>query len=344
MAWEITAVVSLVSLAFSAFFSGAETGYMSVSRVRLQRIMPTDRERAGLLSRQLRDIEQPILTCLIGTNLFNVLFSAVATVALTARFGTQGQGIAMAAVSVLVILFGEILPKVLFREFPEPLTLAAARGVAVAMTLTAPVRWVLRQYTRLWKRLLPAGVGEDPLDRRRLAALLLTNTVPRPNDNRFATALNRYLQLAGHSLAESMKPVEELVRVGPDSTVGECLAVAARSGYSRLPLAREDGRHLQAYVLVRDLLFLPREFHDRTVPRRLWRSFLQVDARMSPYEIFEEMRGQRRQLAVVVDPGGNPLGMITLEDLIETVTGSIRDEFDAAEKRPAQPARGGSDR
>jgi CBS domain containing-hemolysin-like protein len=141
-----------------------------------------------------------------------------------------------------------------------------------------------------------------------------------------------------------MKPVEELVRIGPESTVGECLEVAARSGYSRLPLTREDGRQLQAYVLVRDLLFLPREFHDRTVPRRLWRSFLQVDVRMSPYEIFEEMRGQRRQLAVVVDPGGNPLGMITLEDLIETVTGSIRDEFDAVEKHHTPTVRGGSDR
>jgi len=173
----------------------------------------------------------------------------------------------------------------------------------------------------------------DQLDRRRLSALLLTNTAPRQADNRFAVALHRYLELAGHPIAESMKPVEKLVRVGPETTVGECLATAARSGFSRLPVTREDGRELQAYVLVRDLLFLSRDLHDRPVPRRLWRLFLLVDARMSPYEIFEEMRGQNRQLAVVVDPDGNPLGMITLEDLIETVTGSIRDEFDAEEQR-----------
>jgi len=331
MGWEITAVVSLISLAFSAFFSGCETGYMSVNRVRLNRVEAAHRPRARRVLRHLRDIEQPIMTSLIGTNLFNVLFSAVATAALTARYGVHGQGIAMAAVATLVILFGEILPKVLYREFPERLTMISSAGVAVAMTLTTPVRCLLGLYTRVLSRILPAGGGDDRLDRRRLAALLLTNIMPRADDDRFATSLERFLELAGHPLAESMKPVEDLVRVGPEATVGECLAVAARSGYSRLPLTREDGRQLQAYLPVRDLLFLSRDLHDQPVPRRLWRSFLQVDSRMSPYEILEEMRGQGRQLAVVIDPDGNPQGMITLEDLIETVVGSIRDEFDAAE-------------
>lgn len=329
MGWELIAVVSLISLAMSAFFSGCETGYMSVNRVRLLRVEPADRDRASRLMNQLRDIEQPIMTCLIGTNLFNVLFTAMATVALTHRFGDRGQWMAMGLVSFLVILFGEILPKVLYREFPERLTLASSPGISLAMTLVAPVRWLLRGYSRAWSRVLPASDDVQGLDRRRLAALLMTNVVPQAESNRFAVAMERYLKLAGHSIAQSMKPVDSLVGVGQETTVGECLAIAAESGFSRLPITREDGRQLQAYLLVRDLLFLSRDLHDQPVPRRLWRSFLQVDARMSPYEIFEELRGQGRQLAVVIDPVGNPQGLITLEDLIETVVGSIRDEFDA---------------
>jgi CBS domain containing-hemolysin-like protein len=134
--------------------------------------------------------------------------------------------------------------------------------------------------------------------------------------------------LAGHPLTEIMRPLDHVVGVGPDTTVAECLQVAARSGFSRLPITREDGRRVQAYLLVRDLLFLPREDHDCRVPRKLWRTFLLVDERMSPYELFEEMRGQRRQVAFVVDANGNPRGLVTLEDLIEKVMGSIRDEFD----------------
>ncbi len=127
-----------------------------------------------------------------------------------------------------------------------------------------------------------------------------------------------------------MQPLAKVVRVVPETTVAECLRVAAQSGFSRLPITREDGHQLQAYILVRDLIFLPREEHDHLVPRKLWHTFLLVDERMSPYELFEELRSQGRQVAVVVDALGNPLGLVTLEDLIEMVVGSVRDEFDQA--------------
>ncbi len=317
------------SLLMSGFFSGSETGYMSVSRVRLRNLPNADSPLVRRLRRQVRRIEDPILTCLIGTNLFNVFFTALVTTVFAERFGARGEWMALVLVSILVIMFGEILPKVLYREFPERMMLASGPAISVAMGLLSPIRWLLRGYTALWRSFLPAtGLDHAALDRRSLAALLLTNTVPSDNDQRFAQAMDRFLELAGHPLSGSMRPLDSLVTVGPDVTVGECLATASQSGFSRLPVTREDGRDLQGYVLVRDLLFLSREEHDRILPRKFIRSFLLVDERMSPYELFEELRSQSRQLAVIVDGGGNPLGMITLEDLIETVIGSIQDEFD----------------
>jgi len=233
-------------------------------------------------------------------------------------------------VSVLVILLGEIVPKVLYREYPERLMLASAPAVNAFMVLVWPVRWLLRGYRRLWSRWLGSGAdGGSGLDRRSLAALLLTNTMPSSDDRRFATVLHQYLKLAQQPLTGIMRPLPEVQSVLPGTTVGECLATAARSGFSRLPISADEDRQMLAYVLVRDLLFLPRDEHDAPVPRRLWRTILLVDARMSPYELFEEMRSQSRQLAAVTDARGNPQGMITLEDLIEAVMGSIYDEFDA---------------
>ncbi len=317
------------SLLMSAFFSGCETGYMSVSRVRLRNRPSSDSAAVRRLRSQLRRIEDPILTCLIGTSLFNVFFTALVTVELSSRFGARGEWLALGVVSVLVIVLGEILPKVLYREFPEQLTLASAPAISGAMGLLLPVRWALRGYTTLWARLLPAkDSGRGNLNRRSLAALLLTNAVPNENDQRFAEAMDRFLELEGHPLSNSMRPLDSLVTVGPEVTVAECLAVATGSGFSRLPVTREDGRDLQGYVLVRDLLFLSLEDHGRILPRKFIRTFLLVDERMSPYELFEELRSQGRQLAVVTDGIGNPMGMITLEDLIETVIGSIQDEFD----------------
>ncbi len=330
MDWPAVVLVVVLSLIMSAFFSGTETGYMSVNRVRLRSSGQGGTKRGQLLQDQLKQIEDPILTCLVGTNLFNVITSAVVTVALTERFGTQGQWMAVAIVSLLVIVFGEILPKVVYREFPEVMTMASVPGIRVAMVLLTPVRFILGSYSNVWQRLVPTNGSEADvgLDRRNLAALLLSHSVPTPGDQRFAETLDRFMVVAGLTLGPIMRPLNQLMTVGEEVTVATCLDLAANSGFSRLPITGEDSRDLQGYVLIRDLLFLSRDDHERPVPRKLWRSFLLVDVRMSPFELFEELRYQAQQVAVVVDPGGSPLGMITLEDLIESVIGSVNDEFD----------------
>ncbi len=327
----LPAVVAIVlaSLCMSAFFSGAETGVMSVSRARLRRLLQEGRLQVRPLEKLLVRLEDPILTCLIGTNLFNVLISALLTMEFSRRYGPRGEWYAVLVGATLVIFFGEILPKVMFREHPERLTLASARPLVFFNHILAPVRWILRGYSGLWRRVIPGQEEGSGLDRRSLSVLLLSNSVPTRHEEHFAQVMNRFLELADVNLGLIMRPLDRLVTVGPAATVGECLAIASASGFSRLPVTGEDGRGLFGYVLIRDLLFLGLEEHVRPVPRALRRGFLLVDGRMSPYELFEELHSQGRQLAVVVDPAGNPLGMVTLEDLIESVMGSISDEFDA---------------
>jgi putative hemolysin len=325
----IVALAGVACVAATAFFSGIETGLMSVSRVRMRRSAAGNTQRGRRLRTLLRDLEDPVLTCLVGTNLVGVALSALMTVALTARFGDAGEGLAVVIVSVVVLVFGEILPKVAFREWPERLTLAILPVFLVVMAVFWPVRMVLRGYRRLLQGLVPStGDSRRRLDRGSLAALMLAHAPPSQQERGFAEILDRFLQLAHRPLTALMRPLDTVVTIGPETTVAECLAVAARSGLSRLPVTREDGCALQAYVTARDLLFLDAEIQERPVPRRLWRPFVLVDARMTAYEVFEELRGQANQMAAVCDPAGNPLGLITLEDLIETVMGSIHDEFD----------------
>jgi magnesium and cobalt exporter, CNNM family len=330
LSWPVLFVLLFVCLAFSAFFSGAETGYMSVSRVRLRRSGLGKTKRGQQLQEHLKHIEDPILTCLVGTNMFNVMASALATMALTERFGSGGEWLAVILVSTLVIVFGEILPKVIYREFPEAMTLASVPGVRMAMAILTPVRHLLQIYTGVWHRLVPAGTsaGDEGLNRVNLAALLLSNSMPSAGDRRFAKALDRFLKVGGLTLGSIMHPLDKLVTVESATSVEKCLEVAALSGFSRIPIKAEDTGQLQGYVLVWDLIFINRDKHKSPVPRKMWKSFLLVDVRMSPYELFEELRHQSKQMAVVVDPGGSPLGLITLEDLIESVIGSVNDEFD----------------
>jgi len=332
LAWDLVIVITAACVVGSGFFSGCETGLMSVSRARLRHYVRRGPDRrADLLADLLDRIEDPVLTCLIGTNFFNVAGSALLTVALTARLGTRGEWLAILIMSVVIVLFGEILPKVLFREFPERLTLAAVRWIRGSMVILGPVRWLMRVYSRAWGRLLPpAGEEAGPaLDRQNVTALLLTHSRPASQERQFRQSLRRFLELANLDLRPIMRPFAQIVTVPPGASVGYCLETAARSGFSRLPVLAEDRSLITGWILVRDLLFLPEDAKgDAPVPAALLRSPLLVAATLSPYELFEELHAQGQQLAVVVDGQGATLGLITLEDLIETVVGSVQDEFD----------------
>lgn len=331
--WDVVLLTTLCCLAGSAFFSGAETGLMSVSRIRLRHLR---RRRPGLrtaaLQRLLRHPEDPIMTFLIGNNLVNVLLSAVLTAALTARWGERGEWAAGIATALLLTVLGEIVPKTVFREYPERATLAVAPLIRVCMALFAPVSWALRGYGRLWQRLLPGGAqaGAPALGREEMAALLLAHPQPEGEDRRFAEALERFLALGHLDLRRVMTPLAQVLTVPSDATLADVADAAARSGFSRLPVSGPDGQ-LAGWVLARDLLFVDDAAAAAAggrLPPGLVRTCLLVDAAMTPHELFEEMQWQRQQMAIVVDAAGGAVGLVTLENLVEAIVGRIEDEFD----------------
>jgi len=332
LSWDLVAVVVAVCLLASGFMSGTETGLMSVSRIRL-RFLELRREhaRARALARLLDRVEDPILTCLIGTNLFNVLGSAVLTVAFTARYPERGEILAAAVGSVLVITLAEILPKVLYREYPERLTLVSLPVLRVAMVLLAPVRRILLAYSSLLQAVLPGrgAVERRALDRGAMTTLLAAHPVAG-QDRRFTDILDRCLVLADLNLTAIMTPWSRVETLPREASLETCRYAAARSGFSRLPLVARDGREVLGWVLARDLLFVDPAADWDGVPPEIVRTCPYVDRSISPWALFEEMRWQQQQMAVVTDRAGNPLGQVTLEDLLEVLVGSIEDEFDRA--------------
>ncbi len=328
---DLALALLVLSLAGSAFFSGAETGLMSVSRVRLSLLAREGDRRVDRLLKLRRDLDDAILTCLVGTNLSNVTASAVATALLTALLGPRGEGVAVVAASLVLVIFGEILPKIVYREYAERMTLASLRPLLAFRVIIWPVRVGLRAYSQLLQRLSgPADGGRSGLDRTALAALLSSDD-PDPREQRFQLTMQRFLRLSNRRVAELMRPVGEVMSVAAGVTMDEALAVASRSGFSRLPVQGTDG-DLAGYLLVRDLLLAEgRVAGADPVPVDLIRALLLVDAALSPYELFEELHSRDAQLAAVVDLTGRAVGIITLEDLIEKVTGAIADEFDRPE-------------
>lgn len=328
---DLVVLVLLLALLGSAFFSGCETGLLTASRVRLARRERDGDGRVRGLERLLARLDDAVLTCLVGTNLSNVAASAVATALLSAALGPTGEGLAVLLASLVLVVFGEILPKILYREYPEALSLASVNGLRAFQWVIWPVRWALGGYAALLGRLMSAdGDAAAELDRVGLAAWL-SRSEAVAGEGQFRRAMVRFLQLSKRRVADLMRPLDAVVTVPADVTLADALAAATRSGFSRLPV-RGTHDDLDGYLLVRDLLLAEgRVDLDRPVPRKLVRPLLLVDGALSPYELFEELHARSRQLAAVVDREGRALGIVTLEDLIEKVTGAIADEFDQPE-------------
>lgn len=332
---DLVALILLLAILGSAFFSGCETGLMTASRVRLQRRAARGDRRVAALRGLRENLDDAILTCLVGTNLCNVLASSVATAVLLAALGEQGEWVAVLAASLVLVVFGEILPKILYREYPEQLSLRSVTLLRASRVVFSPLRWPLGAYAHLLRRLQGPAVDAVPgLDRRTVASLLAA-AEPATRERTFQATMERFLRLSSTHVAEVMQPLARVVSLPPGVTLREALDIAARSGFSRLPV-RGTGGVFAGYLLVRDLLLAGETLaDDQPVPLDLLRSLHLVDAGLSPYELFEDLHAVGAQFAAVVDRAGRALGIVTLEDLIERVTGAIADEFDQPEERPA---------
>jgi putative hemolysin len=330
---EVTALVLVLSIFGSAFFSGCETGLMTASRVRLQRMAAAGQSGAAALMRQRERLDDAVLTCLLGTNLSNVLASAVATALLIEWLGPRGEFIAIMVASLVLVILGEILPKVLYREYPEQLTRHSLPLLEGFRLLSSPVRWPLSAYAKLLQRLQGHRPVHRPgLDRATLATLLAAGGVPQTRDRRFQMTMVRFLRLSNRRVADIMRPLDTVRTVPQNVTLSDALSTAADSGFSRLPVVGTGG-DLAGYLLVRDLLLAEGSIDAHLpVPAVHVRPLLLVDSALSPYELFEDLHARGAQFAAVVDRAGRALGIITLEDLVEEVTGAIADEFDQTEK------------
>lgn len=328
MSLTLVIVITVCCLFGSAFCSGTETGLMSVSRIRIYlREKQSSSSKLIKLKKYIEKIEAPILACLIGTNLFNVIATSVVTAYLISVYKEKGELYATIIMAVVIIVFGEIIPKVLYREYPESMTLNSVVPLRLFMWIVLPVSFILRLYSKLLTLILPGSSDEieEEMSRESVGHVVASYN-PGLLDKQFKLLADRCLDLNEIEIISLIQKIDSVVLLNKNMTIAQCKAIAADSGFSRLPLT-DSGGHISGWVLARDLLFLTEDY-DSKVPEKIIRKVVIVDGMMSPWELFEELRWHQQQIAFVVDGNRELKGVVTLEDLLEVVVGKIDDEFD----------------
>lgn len=347
MAFWITCAGILCLLVMSAFFSGSETALTASSRAKLKQMADKGERGAASAMTVTEDSERMIGAILLGNNVVNILSASLATALLTRVFGDSGVALATGVMTVLVLIFGEVLPKTVSITFPEPVAVRVAPVIRVLILIFAPVVTVVRALVRLI--LLPFGVKADPeakllaLREEIMGAIALGHSegaVEKEARDRLLGALD----LGHRTVDEIMKHRRQIEMLDADLPPDELITRVLSSPHTRLPLYREDEENIVGVIHAKDLL---REVDRlmRSTDEGVTVKDLQIEkVAMKPYfipdtttldEQMREFLKRRTHFAMVVDEYGALQGLITLEDILEEIVGEITDEFDVVQKDSA---------
>ena len=332
-------------LVMSAFFSGSETALTASSRAKLKTL--ADKGSGGANSAMVvtEDSERMIGAILLGNNVVNILSASLATALFTRLFGDSGVALATMVMTVLVLIFGEVLPKTVSITFPEAVAVKVAPVIRLLILVFAPIVSVVRALVRVILRVF--GVKADPeakllaMREEIVGAISLGHSegaVEKEDRDRLLGALD----LGHRTVDEIMRHRRHIEMLDADLSPDEIITKVLASPHTRLPLFRDDEENILGVVHAKDLL---REV-DRLVRGEdgSVQSIKELDivkVAMKPYFIPEtttldeqmrEFLKRRTHFALVVDEYGSLQGLITLEDILEEIVGEITDEFDVVQK------------
>lgn len=343
----LTAAAIVALMVLSAFFSGSETALTASSRSKLRAQADKGSTGAKRALALTEDSERLIGSVLLGNNLVNILAASLATALFTRLFGDSGVALATLVMTLLVLVFAEVLPKTYAITNPETAASRVATPIKLIVFLFSPIVTAVRLLVR--GLLMLFGVRTD-LDsavlsyHEEIAGALALGHSEGSVDKEDRDRLLGALDLSHRTVEEIMLHRSQVATVNIDAPVSEIIALSVNSSHSRLPAWRDEPENIVGVIHSRDLM---REVH--RIVTESGGSFEAVEtldilsvAREAYFvpettPLDEQMRQflqQRRHFALVVDEYGALLGLITLEDILEEIVGEIVDEHDLPTEEP----------
>lgn len=319
--------VLIVLIALSSFFSAAETALTSVNKIKLLNMVE---EKVKNADRVLKLVENPnkmLSTILIGNNIVNICASSLATSIAIFYSPNAGVGIATAAMTIIVLIFGEITPKSFAAQHADKLALAVVNIILFLQYLFTPVIWVLNLVTGLLLKTLGVEKAEKAptvteAELKTMVNISHEEGVLEVDERRM---INNVFNFGDAQASDVMTPRIKIIAVDAESSYDEVMKIFREEKFSRLPVYTESIDKIIGVLHLKDIIFIdPADFSVEKHMRKPFYTSEQTDVA----KLFEQMREKNNPIAIVLDEYGGTAGLLTFEDLVEEIVGNIFDEYD----------------
>ena len=314
----------VVLVIFSAYFSATETAFSTFNRIRLKNLAEDGNRRAKLVLDLAENYDRLLSTILVGNNIVNILLTAIATVFFTHLYG-EGLGPTISTVvsTIVVLIFGEISPKSLAKQYAEAFTMATAPILRCIVVILYPINWLFG----LWKKLLNL-LFKSKSDQGVTEEELLTIVDEAQQEGAIGVEesdlIRRAISFNDREAVDIIIPRVEVTGVPVGASYEDMRAIFTQTRFSRLPVYDGTMDNIIGVVHHKDCTL----GEQQPTPADILKPAVFVPPTMPLRVLLKKLQDEKCHIAIVADEYGGTLGIVTLEDILEEIVGEIWDEHD----------------
>ena len=334
----IQVLILMALIGLSAFFSSAETALVTVNKIRIRNLIEEGSRRAVILSKVIEDQGKMLSAILIGNNIVNISASSLATIMVPRWLSGTGlaavaAGISTGALTLIVLVFGEITPKTCATIHSEKIALAYARIIYTWMFIATPLIFIMNNLSMgilFLMRIDPNDKSDSYTEEeiRTIVDVSHEDGVIEPGEREM---INNVFDFGDANAKDIMVPKVDMSFLNMNATYNDMMELYKENKYTRYPVYEETTDNVIGIINVKDLLIYEDKEHFDA--RNILRSVLYTHEHKKTSDLLLEMKKSSTNLAIVLDEYGVTSGMVTIEDLLEEIVGDIRDEYDEDEER-----------
>lgn len=320
-------LILLILIGLSAFFSASEVAFVSLTDAKVQSMVERKLPRAILIKHLTKNSRRLLVTILIGNNIVNIASASLATLLASEFFNSAVLGVTTGVMTIIILVFGEIVPKSYAANHPKRFAIFSARYIQILQVVGAPIIYIFEKLTNLMAGdQIHERVSEEEL--RAMATASAKQGAIERGEGKMIERLFLFNDIAAEDI---MTPRVDVTYLDKSMTQEDMIKRVKEHPYTRYPLAKETPDNILGFIHSRDLFMAATE-KEKTSLQKITRPILHVPRQLPIDELLKEFQKKQTHMAVVMDEYGGTEGIVTLEDVLEELVGEIADEHDVEEE------------